>query len=75
MIFPSAKGIKNQQLNRYYNYDEEIVIPIIENTCLECELEDSMAEALTKYPQTTAILVRRHGMYVWGDTWQQAKTQ
>lgn len=34
-----------------------------------------MSEALTKYPQTTAILVRRHGLYVWGDTWQQAKTQ
>lgn len=34
-----------------------------------------MAEAIKQYPQTTAVLVRRHGIYVWGDTWQQAKTQ
>lgn len=69
------KGIQNQQLNRYYRYDEELVVPIIENTCFECDLEESMAVALEKYPQTTAVLVRRHGLYVWGDTWQQAKTQ
>lgn len=50
-------------------------MPIIENTCFECDLEESMAVALEKYPQTTAVLVRRHGLYVWGDTWQQAKTQ
>lgn len=69
------QGIQNQQLNRYYRYDEELVVPIIENTCFECDLEESMAAVLEKYPQTTAVLVRRHGLYVWGDTWQQAKTQ
>ncbi|XP_065223419.1 methylthioribulose-1-phosphate dehydratase [Planococcus citri] len=73
--FEMIKGIRNQHLNRYYNYDEEIVIPIIENTCNECDLEQSMAEAIEKYPQTSAVLVRRHGIYIWGDTWQQAKTQ
>lgn len=50
-------------------------MPIIENTCFECDLEESMAAAIAKYPQTTAVLVRRHGIYVWGDSWQQAKTQ
>ncbi|PNF38792.1 Methylthioribulose-1-phosphate dehydratase [Cryptotermes secundus] len=68
------KGIRNQKLGRNYNYDEELVIPIIENTPWEADLKDRMAQVIEEYPQTTAVLVRRHGVYVWGDTWQQAKT-
>ncbi|XKL61753.1 hypothetical protein PGB90_001586 [Kerria lacca] len=70
-----VKGIFNQKLNRYYRYDEQLTIPIIENTCFECDLEQSMKAAIENYPETTAVLVRRHGVYVWGDSWQQAKTQ
>jgi len=68
------KGIRNQQLGRSYRYDEELVVPIIENTPFEEDLRDRMAEIIEKYPATCAILVRRHGVYVWGDSWQQAKT-
>lgn len=28
-----------------------------------------------KYPSTSAIVVRDHGIYVWGKDWQSAKTQ
>lgn len=56
-------------------YDEELVVPIIENTPFEKDLEESLAKAVNDYPGTTAVLVRRHGIYVWGDTWQKAKTQ
>ncbi|KAL7295495.1 hypothetical protein TKK_0011142 [Trichogramma kaykai] len=68
------KGIRNQKLGRSYRYDEELVVPIIENTPFEEDLKDRMAEVIQDYPETCAVLVRRHGIYVWGDSWQQAKT-
>lgn len=68
------KGIRNQQLGRSYRYDEELVIPIIENTPFEEDLKYELERIILNYPETCAVLVRRHGIYVWGDTWQQAKT-
>lgn len=68
------KGIRDDSLSRYLRYDEKLVVPIIENTPLERDLESSMAAALQRYQGASAVLVRRHGVYVWGDTWQQAKT-
>ena len=55
-------------------YDEVLTIPIIENTCFEKDLTDSMRVIMQKYPETNAVMVRRHGIYVWGDTWQMCKT-
>lgn len=34
-----------------------------------------MAKAIRDYPESNAVIVRRHGIYVWGATWQQAKSQ
>eukprot|EP00775_Hariotina_reticulata_P005707 gene5707-5947_t len=51
------------------------VVPIIENTARECELTDRLRQAIQDYPQANAVLVRRHGVYVWGKDWIQAKTQ
>jgi len=56
-----------------HGYFDTLTIPIIENTAWEHELADSLGEAIAKYPKACAVLVRRHGMYVWGNTWQQAK--
>jgi methylthioribulose-1-phosphate dehydratase len=57
------------------NYHDRLVVPIIENTARECDLTSSLEEAIVAYPQTRAVLVRRHGVYVWGRDWMQAKTQ
>lgn len=73
--FATLQGIYDHKLGRYLRYDEELVVPIIENTPFEKDLEDRMNETMQEYPGSTAILVRRHGLYVWGDTWQKAKTQ
>ena len=58
-----------------HGYYDTCCIPIIENTARECELTASLREAILKYPGTQAVLVRRHGVYVWGNDWIQAKTQ
>ncbi|XP_043701902.1 probable bifunctional methylthioribulose-1-phosphate dehydratase/enolase-phosphatase E1 1 isoform X2 [Telopea speciosissima] len=58
-----------------HGYYDELVVPIIENTAHEGELTESLSEAIQAYPKTTAVLVRNHGIYVWGDSWIRAKTQ
>jgi methylthioribulose-1-phosphate dehydratase len=60
---------------RGVGYHDELVVPIIENTAHECDLADSMAQAMKDYPDTQAVLVRRHGVYIWGRDWVEAKTQ
>lgn len=57
------------------SYHDRLVVPIIENTARECDLADSLGEAILAYPASNAVLVRRHGVYVWGEDWIRAKTQ
>ena len=68
------KGIKKGSSKEAFRYDDTLIVPIIENTPFECDLTDRMAKVMEEYPNTNAVLVRRHGVYVWGKTWQQAKT-
>ena len=56
-------------------YHDTLTVPIIENTAHEEDLTSSLEEAMDQYPDTYAVLVRRHGVYVWGDDVQKAKTQ
>ncbi|MEM6925728.1 MAG: methylthioribulose 1-phosphate dehydratase [Myxococcota bacterium] len=56
-------------------YRDRLVVPIIENTPRESQLEESMRAAMQAHPDAHAVLVRRHGVYVWGRDWIQAKTQ
>ena len=56
-----------------HGYHDELVVPIIENTAWESELADSLQQAILLYPKAVAVLVRDHGIYVWGDSWEQAK--
>lgn len=56
-------------------YHDTLRIPVIENTPFEEDLTESLEAAMDKYPDTYAILVRRHGLYVWGDTVDKAKAQ
>ncbi|CBJ26427.1 haloacid dehalogenase-like hydrolase family protein [Ectocarpus siliculosus] len=60
---------------RSHGFHDELEIPVIDNTANEADLADSLAEAITNYPKSNAVLVQRHGCYVWGPTWEKAKTQ
>jgi methylthioribulose-1-phosphate dehydratase len=55
-------------------YQDRLVVPIIDNTARECDLADALEEAILAYPRAHAVLVRRHGVYVWGEDWVRAKT-
>ena len=55
-------------------YHDTLVVPIIDNTARECDLAEALEEAIVRYPDTHAVLVRRHGVYVWGSDWVRAKT-
>ncbi|KAJ3255630.1 hypothetical protein HK103_006155 [Boothiomyces macroporosus] len=67
------KGIRKGSTDAYHKYYDKITVPIIENTAEERDLKDRMAQAMKDYPLANAVLVRRHGVYVWGDTWQKVK--
>ncbi|KAJ3323318.1 hypothetical protein HDU93_002947, partial [Gonapodya sp. JEL0774] len=67
------KGIRRGSQGPSLRYYDTLVVPIIENTAEEEDLRDRMADAMKKYPESCAVLVRRHGVYVWGDTWEKAK--
>ena len=56
-------------------YYDTMKIPIIENTAHEEDLKDTLQKAIEEWPETCAVLVRRHGVYVWGKDVAQAKTQ
>ena len=60
---------------RGVGYHDTVRVPIIENTAHECDLADRMAQAIEENPGVDAVLVRRHGVYVWGRDWAHAKTQ
>lgn len=63
------KGVGN------HAYDDVLEIPIIDNRPSEDLLADQLIVAIREYPKSNAVLVRRHGIYAWGDSWEQAKTQ
>jgi len=67
------KGVRRSD-TAWHKYYDELVIPIIENTAEEADLTDRLVKAIELYPETQAVLVRRHGIYVWGKTWAEAKT-
>ena len=45
------------------------------DSTLEVAVAGRLRQAIEEYPRANAVLVRRHGVYVWGKDWIAAKTQ
>ncbi|KAG8758674.1 Methylthioribulose-1-phosphate dehydratase [Ceratobasidium sp. 428] len=69
------KGVRLGGMGKALSYLDTLTLPIIQNTPYEEDLKDTMAQAMIKYPDAAGVLVRRHGIYVWGADWEKAKTQ
>ena len=70
------KGIpKGKGKEGMLGYFDRLKVPIIENTAHEEDLTQSLEVAMESHPDTYAVLVRRHGVYIWGDNVSKAKTQ
>ena len=52
---------------------EKCMIPIIQNTPQEPQLTKRLQVALKQYPKSYGVIVRGHGIYVFGKNWQKAK--
>ncbi|CAG8698153.1 5051_t:CDS:2, partial [Scutellospora calospora] len=67
-LFYNAYTLRNAGIRRgsgkeNLHYYDTLVVPIIDNTAEEEDLTDKMAQTIKDYPETNAILVRRHGVY------------
>lgn len=69
----SGEWLLNGQGIEGHGFYDECVVPIIENTARECQLTERLREAIMAYPKSNAVLVRRHGVYIWGKTWMQVR--
>ena len=50
-------------------------LPIIENRDSEAAIADQLEAVVAAWPGADAVLVRGHGLYVWGPCWRTAKVQ
>ncbi|RJQ22278.1 methylthioribulose 1-phosphate dehydratase [Candidatus Woesearchaeota archaeon] len=68
-------GIEMQKGILGYDVFDMLHVPILENVSHEKDLAAAVRASIEQNPNTTAVLIRGHGVYVWGTTWEHAKTQ
>jgi len=54
-------------------HDHREVVPILENDQDMTRLAARVTDVLSTYPEAHAFLLRRHGLYTWGDTLEDAE--
>ena len=61
------KGLEGVKTHEHQEW-----IPVLENDQDMLRLAGEVREALTRHPACHAFLLRRHGLYTWGETLSQA---
>ncbi|CAK5023842.1 unnamed protein product [Meloidogyne enterolobii] len=67
------KGVMDRRNWRSFQNTDKFILPIVENKPQEQDLLPILKEAIDKYPHSPAFLVRRHGLFVLGPSWQKTK--
>ncbi len=67
-------GIEMQKGLPGYDVFDVLHVPIIQNVSHEKDLAFAVGKSIADNPDVPAVLVRGHGIYVWGQTWEKAKT-
>ena len=65
--YEMLKGLEGVRTHEHQEW-----IPVLENDQDMVRLADEVRETLTRHPACHAFLLRRHGLYTWGDTLLQA---
>lgn len=67
------KGVYDPFTGKNLNYEDTLTIPIIENQPHEGHLLPGMEECLKIHQRSCAVLIRNHGLFVWGSSWEKTK--
>jgi methylthioribulose-1-phosphate dehydratase len=66
--YEMLKGLQGVRTHEHAEW-----LPIVENSQDMASLADTIGETLTKYKDAHGFLLRRHGLYSWGDNLAEAK--
>lgn len=66
--YEMLKGLKGVKTHKHTEW-----LPILENSQDMLALADTVGDILRQHENIHGFLLRRHGLYVWGDTLAQAK--
>jgi methylthioribulose-1-phosphate dehydratase len=66
--YEMLKGLQGVKTHEHREW-----LPILENSQDMFELAARVSDNLRQYPQAHGFMLRRHGLYTWGDSLAQAK--
>ena len=69
----TASGLQMVKAMRGLKWSDTLELPIIGNKDTEDAIAEDLEIAVRDNPGVDAVLIRGHGLYVWGPSWQAAK--